>query len=244
MIKKTILQALACCLLSAFAARAEPIAELVTVRDGQIYPSNTVAAITDLATSAASVQAALATATATQAAALMISNELAVIRDLEAARNSTGYIRGFVESFSAGIVADTNMTASIIAFERAGTDATKAYYDLFTFFSEDPGSWPTVTTAESAGRTNAWDLATTESVILTNKIVGATDYECYRNRISMPLDSTTAFFRVQADITGIGTNATYFPVQGGIAVNGKQGVTVTIIDGDKTMQWIGGVRVQ
>ncbi len=217
---------------------------LVTVRDGQILPPGYVSSVSNLVSSVATVQAGLAVATATQAAALMISNELAVIKELEEARNSTGYIRGFVESFSAGIVADTNMTASIIAFESAGSDESAAYWDLYTFFTDDPGTWPVVSTSESAGRTNEWDLATTESVVLTTKVVGGTEYECYRNRISMPLDSLQAFFRVQADVTGIGTNATYFPVVGGISVNGVRGMSVTVIEGSVTNRWIGGVRVQ
>ena len=217
---------------------------IVTVRDGVIQPAGYVSSVSNLVSSVATVQAGLATAQATQAAALMISNELAVIRELEEARNATGYIRGFVESFSAGIVADTNMTASIVAFESGGVTATNAYWDLYTFFTNDPGTWPVVTTSESVGRSNEWDLATTIDVVLTNKIVGAVDYECYRNRITMPLSSTQAFFRVQADVMGLGTNTTYFPVVGGISVNGHAGITVTVIDGATTNQWIGGVRVQ
>lgn len=217
---------------------------IVAVRDGEILPAGYVSSVSNLVSSVATVQAGLATAQATQAAALMISNELAVIRELEEARNATGYIRGFVESFSAGIVADTNMTASIVAFESGGVGATNAYWDLYTFFTSDPGTWPVVTTSESVGRSNEWDLATSVDVVLTNKIVGAVDYECYRNRITMPLSSTQAFFRVQADISGIGTNATYFPVVGGIAVNGIDGVSVTVTEGTNTIKFIGGVRVQ
>jgi len=230
--------------LFAISALAQHPSAIVSVRNGEILPAGYVSSVSNLISSVATVQAGLATAQATQSAALMISNELAVIRELEEARNATGYIRGFVESFSAGIVADTNMTASIIAFEAAGSDESLAYWDLYTYFTSDPGTWPVVTTSESAGRSNEWDLATTESVVITNRIVGTTDYECYRNRISMPLSSLQAFFRVQADVSGVGTNATYFPVVGGISVNGNDGVSITVTAGTNTMQWIGGVRVQ
>jgi hypothetical protein len=217
---------------------------IVSVRDGEILPAGYVSSVSNLVDSVAITQAGLATAVATAAAANLISNELAVIRELEEARNATGYIRGFVESFSAGIVADTNLTASIVAFESGGVTATNALWDLYTFFTEDPGNFPAVTTSDSAGRTNEWALATSVDVILTNKLVGATDYECYLNRVTMPLSSTQAFFRVRADVAGIGTNTTYFPVTGGIAVNGNNGVSITVTEGTNTMQWIGGVRVQ
>ena len=245
MIKKTILQALACCLLSAFAARAEPIAELVTVRDGRLYPSTPGAHISALADTAAQVQASLATAQATQAAALILSNELATLRQLETERNAIGYISGYVESFSAGIEADTNMVASIVLLQPAGVvPGVGAYWDLYTYFTSDPGNWPTVTTSDSPGRTNAWDIAQSDSVILTNVIVGTTNYECYRNRVIMPEDTASAFFRVRAEVTGIGGEATQLPVNEGISVNGHAGITITIIEGASTNTWRGGVRTQ
>jgi len=236
---------LAVCLLTFCAsAQLKKIGDVVMVRDGMIVPEGYVSSVSNLVSSVAVVQAGIATAQATQAAALMISNELAIIKEMESARNATGYIRGFVESFSAGIVADTNMTASIITLEPGGSDETSAYWDLYTFFSEDPGVFPVVTTSESTGRTNAWDLAESVGVSLTTKVVGSIEYECYKNRVAMPLDTLTAFFRVQADVVGVGTNQPFFPVDGGIAVNGKPGVTITIIDGDTIISYKGGVRVQ
>jgi len=231
--------------LIAVTSCAQQVGNLVTIRNGEIYPSNTVAHISALASTAAEVQAALATANATQAAALILSNELAVLRDMETERNAIGYINGFVESFSAGIEADTNMTASIIYFESAGTEeGVGSLWDIYTYFSTDPGVWPVVTTSDSAGRTNAWDIATQDSVELTTKIVGSTEYECYKNRVITPLDQSNAFFRVRADISGVGTNLTFFPVTGGISVNGHAGITVSVTEGTNTMQWIGGVRIQ
>lgn len=231
--------------LIACAASAQQIGNLVTIRNNQIYPSNTVAAITDLAQTAAQVQAALAQAQATQSAALMVSNELQILRDIETKRNGIGYITGYVESFTAGIEADTNMTASIIFFESAGVQpGVGALWDIYTFFSVDPGIWPVVTTSESAGRTNAWDMATQDSVILTTKTVGSTQYECYRNRVITPIDQTNAFFRVRADVQGAGTGAEQLPINGGISVNGVKGITITLVSGTNTMAWIGGVRVQ
>ena len=231
-------------ILLAASVSAQQIGNLVTIRNDTIYPSNTVAAITDLAETAAQTQAALATATATAAAALMVSNSIAEIEALENARNATGYIRAFVESFSPGIEADTNITASIIKFDSAGTTASNALWDVYTYFTSDPGSWPVVRTSGSLMRTNAWDTANGVDVTLTSIVVGSTEYECYRNRIALPMETTNMFFRVYADILGYGTNQMYFPVQNGISVNGEDPLTATLVDGTNVMQWVGGVRVQ
>jgi hypothetical protein len=222
----------------------QQIGNIVTIRNNKIYPSNTVAEITQLADTAATTQVALAQAQAVAVAANLVSNELAEIEVLENARNATGYIRAFVESFSPGIEADTNLTASIIKLEAAGTTESNALWDVYTYFSEDPGNWPVVRTSGSLMRTNAWDNAAGLGAVITNIIVGATEYECYRNRIALPLNTTSMFFRVYADINGGGTNKLYFPVQNGISVNGCEPLTATVIDGTNTMEWIGGIRVQ
>jgi hypothetical protein len=228
---------------AAVLAQAE-IAEIVTIRNGQIIPSNTVAHISQLADTAAQTQAALALAQATQQSALIISNELAELEALENARNATGYIRGFVESFSAGIEADTNMVASIVKLEAAGTTPTNALWDIYTYFTSDPGSWPIIRTSDTMLRTNAWDAAQSVSVELTSVVVGGTEYEAYRNRIALPLETTNMFFRTFVDVFGGGTNAMYFPVNNGIAVNGREPLTATLTDGTNVMEWVGGVRVQ
>lgn len=220
------------------------VAELVRVQDGVILPTNAVANIQTIAETAAGVQAALAQAAAVGAAANMVSNEVEAIRELENARNATGYIRGFVESFSPGLEADTNLTASIIKFAPAGVVGETAYWDIFTFFTSDPGAWPVVRTSQSAARTNAWDELDSDSVVLTNILVGSTMFECYRNRVAMPAGSTSDFFRVFCDLAGSGTNQMYFPVRNGIAVNGVAPLTATVTEGTNTMRWIGGVRVQ
>lgn len=223
---------------------AQQIGHIVTIRNNEIYPTNTVAKITELAETAAQTQAALTLAQATQQSALILSNELAEIRAMENARNATGYIRGFVESFSPGIEADTNMTASIIKLDYAGEGEDCALWDVYTFFSEDPGNWPIVRTSDSLMRTNAWDAAESDSVVLTNIVVGSTLYECYRNRIKLPTETSEMFFRTFVDIFGGGTNTMYFPVNNGVAVNGREPLTATLIDGTNIMEWVGGVRVQ
>lgn len=236
--------ALAPLLASAQSLRG-PLAELLTVRaDGTLYPSNAVATITTLANVAAGAQAAVAEAQAIAVTAATITNSLAEIRALENARNSTGYIRLFVESFSPGIEADTNLTASIVLFSHASNSVDYAFYDLWTYFTSSPGTWPYVRTSESAGRTNAWDMIESENVSLGEVLVGSTLYEAYKNQIKMPIATTSAFFRVHADIQGGGTNQLNFPVENGISPNGEAPFTGTIIDGTNVMRWTGGVRVQ
>lgn len=235
---------LAVMMAGALAAGGAEVAELVRVQDGQILPTNAVAHIQSLADTAAEVQAALARASAVEEAANMVSNSVEEIRELENARNATGYIRGFVESFSPGLEADTNLTASIVKFQSGGYDGTNVYWDIYTFFTSDPGAWPVVRTSGSAGRTNAWDETESVDVTVTNILVGSTLYEAYRNRVRMSPASTSAFFRVFCDIAGGGTNQMHFPVRNGIAVNGVAPLTATVTDGTNTMEWLGGVRVR
>lgn len=231
--------------LPLFTIAQQPIAELLTVApDGTLSPTGIVSTISSIAVVASEAQAALAEAEAVSVAAGMVSNAVAEIEALENARNATGYIRLFVESFSAGIEADTNLTASIVMFEPASNTVDHAYYNLWTYFTSDPGTWPFVRTAESIGRSNTWDMATSISVSLGEVQVGETLYEAYRNTIEMPLTSTSSFFRVYADVQGAGTNQTYFPVNNGIAVNGVAPFTGSVTSGTNTMRWVGGVRVQ
>ena len=226
------------------AARAQ-VAQLLTVRpDGTLHPSNAVATIHSLADTAAQAQAALAQAQAVAQAAAAVSNEIAQITAMENARNATGYIRLGVESFSPGIEADTNLTASILKIEHASNTVDFAFYDIWTYFTSDPGAWPYVRTSESAGRTNAWDMLESVSVTVGEVLVGSTLYEAYRNQVKMPIASASAFFRVHADIQGSGTNQMYFPVNNGISVNGVEPFSGTVTEGTNVMRWIGGVRVQ
>ena len=222
-----------------------PLLELLTIRpDGSMWPTGVAATVSGLANAAATAQAAIAEAQAVQSAQAMIDARISEIEQLEAARNATGYIRLFVESFTPGIEADTNNVASIVRFSLASNTLEHAYWDLWTFFTSDPGVWPYVRTAESVGRSNEWDLADSAGVSLGEVLVGSTLYEAYRNTVRMPADSTQAFFRVYADIEGVGTNQVTLPVNTGVAVNGVPGITVTLTDGTNTMSWKGGVRVQ
>lgn len=233
--------------LVAFSSAAHAqVAELLTVRpDGTLYPSNAVATINTLADTAAAAQAAMAEAQAVATTAAAISNEIAVIKQMENARNATGYIRLGVESFSPGIEADTNLQASIVLFQKnVAVSNNLAYHKLWTYFTSDPGSWPYVRTADSLGRTNAWDMLDSANVSLGEVLVGSTLYEAYCNTVALPLNTTSAFFRVHADIQGSGTNQINFPVQNGIEVNGVAPFTGSITDGTNTMTWLGGVRVQ
>lgn len=241
--KMFVVQALAC-ILFATAARSEPtlrkIGDVVQIMDGQIQPTNTVAHIQQLAATSAEVQSAISIAVAAEQAAAIVSNELAEIYALLNARSSTGYIRGGIESFSEGIEPNTNIVASIIKFDKEIT-ATNLLCHLYTYFTEDPGSFPFVRSSESLQRTNTWTLIDSVGVELTTTIVGNTEYECYKNTVALPLSLAAAYFRVGADVVGTGTGTVQFPVDGGISVGGRKGITTTIIYGTNTWSIYGGV---
>ena len=233
-------------LLVAAGARAGTIGELVKVSapDGAISPTGFVATITSVAQISAQAAAVAAQAEAVAQAAAEASQAVAQVQAVVNGLEGIGYIRGYVESFGAGIQASTNIQASIVKFESAGTTATSSLWRAYTFFTEDPGSFPIVHYTQSLGDTNAWGTATQISVVLTNTVVGETEYECYANTVSMPLAYTGAFFRVFADVVGSGTNAVYMPVRNGVAVNGTEPLTATFTVGTNVVRFIGGIRTQ
>jgi len=240
-----------CILLAAWLCRADeppmpaPIAEIVTVQGGTIFPSNVVATVNDVASSVAAAAAASAQAEAVAQAAEIVSNAVAGVNEIVNALEGIGYIRGYVLQFGSGIEADTNMTASIVKFASAGSNATNSLWDIWTYYTEDPGAMPVVRYSQSAGRTNLWDAATPIGTpAVEDVVVGETIYEAYRHRIAMPLSYTNAFFRTFVDVTGVGTNTIYLPVRNGIAVNGEVPLTTTFTIGTNSLRFVGGIRVQ
>lgn len=224
---------------------ADPIAEILTVRGSTIYPSNVVATIESVAASVAAAASASAQAAAAAQAAQTVSNAVAGINEIVNGLEGIGYIRGYVLSFGSGIEADTNMTASIVKFAAAGANTTNSLWDVYTYYTDDPGVAPVVRYSRSLGRTNVWDAAVpVGDAAITNVLVGGTIYECYRNRVSMPLSYTSAFFRTFADVPGIGTNTVYLPVRNGVSVNGEVPLTAIFSVGTNSIRFTGGVRTQ
>jgi len=223
----------------------QPVAEILTVRGGTIYPTNVAAEVSAVAQAVAQAEAAAAQAEAVETAVAMVSNAVAGVTEIVNSLEGIGYIRGHVMSFGSGVEANTNTTASIVKLAPAGSTATNSLWDIWTYFTEDPGVLPTIRFSDSVGRTNAWDeAAAVGDPVLDTVLVGATEYEAYKNRVSMPAEYGSAFFRTFADVSGVGTNQVYLPVRNGIAVNGTVPLTATFIDGTNTYSFVGGVRVQ
>jgi hypothetical protein len=243
MIRRLLSISLLCA--SVVAGADEPVAELLTVQGDVIYPTNVAAQVSDVAAAVAAAAAAAAQADAVAAAATLVSNAVAGVGEVINSMEGVGYIRGYTLQFGAGIEADTNLVASIIKFAAAGRTATNSTWDIFTFYTEDPGTLPVVHYTRSLGRTNAWSSATpVGAATLTNILVGSTWYECYRNRVSMPASFSNATFRTYADVAGSGTNVIYLPVRNGVAVNGVTPLTATFASGTNVMRFLGGIRVQ
>jgi len=223
----------------------EPVAELLTVRGSRIYPTNVAAEVSAVAQAVAQAEAAAAQAEAVEAAAGMVSKAVAGVTEIVNSLEGIGYIRGHVMQFGSGVEANTNATASIVKLAPAGSTATNSLWDIWTYFTEDPGALPVIRFTDSLGRTNAWDeAAAVGDPVLDTVLVGATEYEAYRNRVSMPPEYDSAFFRTFVDVSGVGTNQVYLPVRNGIAVNGTAPLTATFADGTNIYRWVGGVRVQ
>lgn len=234
-----------CALCATLSFAAEPVAEIVTVQSGVIYPSNIVATITEVAAAQAGALAAAAQAEAVDAAAAMVADAVAGVNEVVNSLEGIGYIRGHVLQFGAGVTANTNATASIVKFASAGTTESASLWDIWTYFTEDPGALPVMRFSDSIGRTNSWDNAPmVGDAVLDEVLAGGTLYEAYKIRVAMPLEYETAFFRTFVDVSGAGTNAVYMPVRNGVAVNGVAPLTATFIDGTNTYRFVGGIRVQ
>jgi len=223
----------------------EPVAEILTVRGSTIYPTNVAAEVSAVAAAVAQAEAAAAQAEAVETAAAMVSNAVAGVTEIVNSLEGIGYIRGHVMQFGSGIEANTNLTASIVKLASAGSTATNSLWDIWTYFTEDPGVLPVIRFTDSLGRTNVWyEAAAVGEPVLDTVLVGSTEYKAYKNRVSMPPSYTSAFFRTFADVSGVGTNQVLLPVRNGIAVNGTTPLTATFVDGTNTYRFVGGVRVQ
>ena len=223
----------------------QPVAEILTVQGSTIYPTNVAAEVSAVAQAVAQAEAAAAQAAAVETAAAMVSAAVAGVTEVVNSLEGIGYVRGYVLQFGAGIEADTNLTASIIRFDPVGTDGTNALFDIYTYFTQDPGTLPVIRYSDSLGRSNEWSQATAVGTPeLTEVTVGGTLYEAYRNRVAMPPAYAAAYFRTFADVTGAGTNQVYMPINNGVAVNGVTPLTATMQDGTNVYRWIGGIRVQ
>ncbi len=241
---KFVVQALACCIVSAAFAEQhlEKIADIVQVRDGVIEPEGAVAHITNVAQAAAVAQSAITQASIIEQLYVMVSNKADEVEALVAAREGTGYLRGGVESFEpAGVVHNTNIISSIIRFDHV-TTPTNVTGSIYTYFSEDPGSYPYSRVTSNLRETNSWELVENQLVEEDQITVGTTLYDCYRTDVYMPLSYSNAAFRIFADVVGAGPSQTVFTVYGNLKVGQYEGVNVTIIDGSTTNIWWGGAH--
>ena len=222
------------------------IGELVQVRpSGEIVPSNAVATITGVAAATAAAQGAATAAAVAAETGVTVSNMLVDVQSIVNGLEGVGYIRGYLLDFGVGTISEnTNVTATIVDFHAAiSNDGTYVYSDIFTYFNEAPAEFPICRWTSSLGRTNAWDTATSVSVALVEHLVGSTLYECYQNRVRVPVAYAAAFFRVFADAVQSQVGI-FLPVQNGVSPNGQTPLTLTVTSGTNVISFVGGIRVQ
>lgn len=239
--KLFVVQASACFICLAATAEMQKYADIVQVRDGVIEPAGAVAHITNVAQAAAIAQSAIIEASILQQLYVMVSNKADEVEALIASREGTGYLRGGVESFEpSGIVHNTNIVASIVKFDHE-TTSSNVVGSIYTYFSEDPGSFPYSRVTSNLRDTNSWELVENQVTEEDQVQVGDTLYDCYRTDVFMPLSYSNAAFRIFADVVGSGPSQTVFQVYGNLKVGEYEGVNITIIDGSSTNTWTGGV---
>lgn len=220
--------------------------EFVLVKDGEVFPPLAVATMADISSNAVSaLAAAQAAATVSNAAAevqAMIDGVSSIVNSLE----GVGYIRGHLIDFGVSDVQiNTNATVTIIRFDASvSNDVAKTYSDVYVYFSEEPASLPVIRWTGSAKTDPAtWTELESVETALTTITVGATQYECYRIRVGVPIEQASSFFRVFAEATQSSIGA-FLPVQNGIRVGGREPLTGEFNVGTNVYKFVGGIRVQ
>jgi hypothetical protein len=219
-------------------------AEFVIVTPEGLSPEGAVATVSDLSSNAV---VAVAAAAVVEAASNTVQQVFEMVGDVTAVVNaleSVGYIKGYMLDFGvAGTEPSTNATATIIYFEPAVSNSTGyVYCDIYTYFSETPATWPVARWSTSPRDAPEWQEAVSVSVVLTNRLVNETLYDCYRNTVQVDESQTNAFFRIMAEAQQMQTGA-YLPVRNGIRVGGMPPATFEVVSGTNVYKWVGGVRV-
>ena len=220
-------------------------AEIVLMKNGEIFPTMAVATVADITSNAvqavAVAQAASVLEAATAEVVEMIDGVSAVVNGIE----GVGYIRGYILDFGvSGVEANTNVTATIIRYDHnVSNDVSYVYSDVYTYYSEEPGTLPVVRWATSPRSDATWtDLVSVETE-LTTITVNAVQYECYRSRVALPIAQASAFYRVFAEAQQQQVGA-FLPVRNGIRVGNHDPLTAEFQCGTNTFKFVGGIRVQ
>ncbi len=237
--------AILCALCASAGIALSQTSEFVLVRDGDITPSGAVATVTGLASNAVAAVAVSAAANAASAAAGQVSGMVSGITSIVNGLEGVGYVRGFLLNFGVtGLQPDTNFTFSVVKFvPDVSNDNDFVYCDLYTYFSSEPSEWPVVRLTQTLRDEPAWTEIESVSVVLTNVLVGAIEYECFRNTVAAPIALTNAFFRIFADAAQSEVGA-YLPVSWGVKPGNYEPLTGEWQVGTNVFKYQGGVRVR
>lgn len=219
--------------------------EFVLVKGGEIKPELAVATMADISSNAVQAVAVAQAAAVVEAAAEevqeLVDGVSAVVNGVE----GIGYIRGYILDFGvSGVEANTNVTATIVRYDHSvSNDATYVYSDVYTYYSEEPGTLPVVRWSASPRLDAVWTDLTSIETELTTVTVGATTYDAYRSRVALPIAQEAAFYRVFAEAQQQQVGA-YLPVRNGIKVGTHEPLTAEFVVGTNTVKFVGGIRVQ
>ena len=215
--------------------------ELVVIRNGSIFPEGAAASVDQITSNAVVAAATAAGAEAARQAATEVSEMISGVAGIVNSLEGVGTIRGFLLDYGVSESApNTNAAVNIIKFDKCvSNDASYAYSDIYTYFSEAPASFPKIRWATALRDDSVWSEADSVSVVLTNTVVGAIDYECYRNTVRIPVGYTNAFFRVWAEASRAYVGS-HLPVQNGIKCGEYEPLTGTWMIGTNRITIVGG----
>lgn len=218
---------------------------LVLIQGGQIRPEGAAASIEQLSSNAVAAATTAAAAAAAEAAADEVSEMVGGVTAIVNSLEGVGMIRGFLLDYGVSeSVPNTNATANIVKFvPNVSNDTVYAYCDLYTYFSEEPASFPRSRWSTSPRADAEWNEAESVSVVLTRVVVGGFDYECYLNTVRVPVAYSNAFFRIYAEATQ-GVVGAYLPVQQGVQPGSHEPLTGTWMIGTNQISVVGGIVPQ
>lgn len=219
--------------------------ELVLIKGGRITPEGAAASIEQLSSNAVAAASAAAAGAAAAAAADEVAGIVGGVTDIVNSLEGVGFIRGFLLDYGVSESApNTNATVNVVKFvPNVSNDVVYAYCDLYTYFSEEPASFPRSRWSTSLRADAEWNEAESVGVELTNVVVGGFDYECYRNTVRVPVAYSNAFFRIYAEATQ-GTVGAYLPVQQGVQPGSHEPLTGSWMIGTNRISVVGGIIPQ
>lgn len=233
-------------------ATAEPVAEILTVRGADVYPPGYLATVSNVTEAVVETEITRAEAEIAYSTALQASNSVAGALHILNSIEGIGYITGYITEFgstSASASANTNMTSLILEMTPPRVDPSYPGYlliDVWVWYSENPGVAPKLRHSSAiTSAPNEWTTAEEVGEATFDMILHAgVLWECYKHTAKVPSEYASGFLRAYVEILGGGEDVAQLPINIGLEINGRKGITQTFWVGTNKIEIVGGAHVE